>query len=70
MDADQQATLITLMWIGRGDYDISEWQAAYSAAKQSLFTTSAASFLGKPQLADFVEEGLNLYDNCKAKDKA
>ena len=28
LEPDQQVTLVALMWVGRGDYEIDEWEEA------------------------------------------
>lgn len=58
LDVDQQIDLVALAWVGRGDYDISEWQAARKEAAAAHNGRTATYLLGMPLLGDYVEEAL------------
>lgn len=58
LNVDEAAELIALAWIGRGDYDASEWADAVIAARERADRRTARYLLGLPQLADWLEEGL------------
>jgi hypothetical protein len=60
LEPDQQAELIALLWLGRGDYLVSDWEAAKADAASSLIdiTDPAAYLLAHPLAADFLMEGL------------
>jgi len=58
LNVDEAAELIALVWIGRGDYAASEWTEALSAARERPHRRTAKYLLGLPQLADWLEEGL------------
>lgn len=55
---DERIELVALVWIGRGDYDIEEWDDALEAAADQHNERVADYLLGMPRLADFLEEGL------------
>jgi hypothetical protein len=55
----QQAELVALLWLGREDFDASEWEAAVSEAKRSWNTRTAEYLLSTPLVADYLEDGLN-----------
>ncbi len=57
----QQVELVALTWLGRGDYDITEWADAVAQAKDSWNTRTAEYLLGTPMLADYLAEGLDLH---------
>jgi len=57
---DQQAELVALMWIGRGDFDAEEWETVRDQARQSWNERTADYLIGTPLVADFLEEGLDL----------
>jgi hypothetical protein len=59
LNEDQQIDLITLMWIGRGDYDIGEWQAARQDAVDMGEKHIPSYLVQTPLLSDYLEEGLN-----------
>ncbi|WED44445.1 DUF3775 domain-containing protein [Legionella cardiaca] len=57
---DQQATLVALMYVGRGDYDKSEWEDAMLTAKEEWTTHTGQYLLSRPMMADDIERGLEL----------
>ncbi len=60
LDPDLQAELIALMWLGRGDYGLDEWDAALGDAMDSYdeHGNTATYLLSHPMAADYLEEGL------------
>ncbi|AZO22237.1 MULTISPECIES: DUF3775 domain-containing protein [unclassified Mesorhizobium] len=58
LNVDEAAELVALAWVGRGDYDASEWVEAVAAARERANRRTAKYLLGLPQLADWLEEGL------------
>lgn len=61
LEPDQQQTLVALMWVGRGDFSIDEWDEAVSQARASWSLHTAEYLLSTPLLADYLEEGLELH---------
>ena len=59
LNEDEQIDLVTLTWIGRGDFGGKEWQAAREAAISARSDHTAAYLLGIPLLGDYLEEGLS-----------
>lgn len=60
LEPDQQASLVALMWLGRGDFDVEEWDAALEQAMEQANDRTAEYLLATPLVADFLEEGLDL----------
>ena len=60
LEPDQQASLVALMWLGRGDYSEEEWDAACSEAAARLTPRTAEYLMATPLVADYLEEGLFL----------
>lgn len=60
LEPDQQDTLVALMWLGRGDYDVKEWKTALKDARIRKTTPTADYLISTPMVADYLEEGLNL----------
>lgn len=58
MNEDEQAALIALAWIGRGEFDVSEWSEAVRTAKERNLRNADDYLVGMPLLADYLEEGL------------
>ena len=59
LQPDQQAAIVALMWLGRGDFDASQWAKAYALAKDRWNTRTADYLTSTPLLADYLEEALN-----------
>jgi len=57
---DQQATLVALMYLGRGDYSEEEWSDAYNLAEGELGDHTGEYLLARPLVADDIERGLYL----------
>ena len=62
LDPDQQVALIALMWLGRGDYDVEDWESAYADAEAAddLTSQTIEYLMATPLVADYLEEGLAL----------
>lgn len=58
LEPDQQAALVALMWLGRGDYDAEEWLEAVREAAETLTESTAGYLLSHPMVADYLMEGL------------
>ena len=60
LEPDQRAELVALMWLGRGDYLLSEWDSVKADAAESLvdITDPGAYLLSHPLVADYLLEGL------------
>ena len=59
LNEDEQASLIALTWIGRGDYDASEWAETLRLAKERNESGTAAEYLtGMEMLGDYLSEGV------------
>lgn len=60
LEPDQQVDLLTLMYIGRGDFDLDEWSAARKQAKDNLAPNLTDYLLSKPLIADYLSKALEL----------
>lgn len=58
LNRDEQAELVAIMWIGRGTFEADEMNEAVSTAIQEATTPTADYLLGVPNLADYLEDGL------------
>ncbi|MBP0462304.1 DUF3775 domain-containing protein [Roseomonas sp. PWR1] len=58
LNEDEQASLIALAWIGRGDYSGEEWEEARTLAKERNIRDPSEYLLGIEMLGDMLEEGL------------
>ncbi len=58
LNDDEQAELVALTWIGRGDFTVEEWSEVMRTARQRRTNPTADYLLGTPMLGDYLEEGL------------
>jgi uncharacterized protein DUF3775 len=58
LSASEQAELVALMWVGREDAEIEEWDAAVERAKERRETPTESYLLDHPLLAEYWLEGL------------
>jgi len=61
LEPDQQVCLVALMWLGRGDFSLDEWDDALEAAGQAYNARTAEYLIATPLVADYLEEALNLH---------
>lgn len=59
LEPDQQAQLVALFWLGRGDYEVGEWDEAVTEARRLRTTRTAEYLIAHPLLADYFEDGLD-----------
>lgn len=57
LNEDEQAELVAMTWVGRGDFSADEWSDALAAAQERHTGPSSAYLLGMPLLGDLLEEG-------------
>lgn len=63
LEPDQQAELVALMWIGRGDFEPEEWEEAVALAGERADRPTADYLLSHPQVAEDLLEGIDkLFD--------
>jgi hypothetical protein len=59
---DEQVDVIALLWVGRGDFDASEFEEAREAAMGEYRRATTADYLlGTPLLGELLEEALSAY---------
>jgi hypothetical protein len=57
LNEDERADVLALMWLGRGDFDASEWRDGLEQAHQAGDERDARYLMGTPLLADYLEQG-------------
>ncbi|WP_425256286.1 MULTISPECIES: DUF3775 domain-containing protein [Microbaculum] len=60
LDVDEQVDLVTLAWLGRGDYTVADWAELRDEAAGAHNNRTASYLLGMPLLPDHLEEGLSM----------
>lgn len=58
MDRDHQQELIALMWVGRGDFEAQDWDAALTLAAERADAPAAQYLLSHPMAGDDIAAGL------------
>jgi hypothetical protein len=59
---DQLAEVVALAWVGRGTYDVSEWDDACAEANELDSEGAIDELLDMPLLASHLEAGLAAFD--------
>ncbi|MFT5083608.1 MAG: hypothetical protein ACI9Y1_001653 [Lentisphaeria bacterium] len=54
--------VLALLWLGRGDFDASEWSDALALAAENWSANTADYLLSLPLLAEYLSEGLHALD--------
>jgi len=62
LEPDQQVSLVSLMWLGRGDYSLDEWDEAIEYGEDTWTEHTADYLIGTSLLADYLEEGLEQFE--------
>lgn len=57
----QQTHLVALMWVGRGDFELEEWDEALQLARNEWTPRTGDYLSATPMAADYLEEGLALF---------
>jgi hypothetical protein len=60
LNDDEIVDLVALTWLGRGDFTKESWEEARQLAAERHRRHSAAYLTGMPELADHLEEGLDM----------
>ncbi len=55
---EEQAELVALFWVGRGSFEVEEWDEAVQTASASASSPTEDYLKGSPHLADHLEAGL------------
>jgi hypothetical protein len=63
LEPDQQTTLVAMMWLGRGDYSVDEWEEALEYAGEAWNEHTADYLIGTPLLSDYLADALEQFEN-------
>jgi hypothetical protein len=61
MSEEEQASLVALMWVGRGSFEPEEVREAYVTAFREASTPCADYLIGTPHLSDHLEAALDAF---------
>ena len=59
MNDDEKVSLVACMWIGRDSFDADELAEAMETARQEATAPTEEYLSGIPELADFLEDGMD-----------
>ena len=59
LSEDEQASLVAVMWIGRGSFEADELEEAKRTAFEEASTPCSDYLLGTPHMSDHLENGLD-----------
>ena len=57
LNEDEQSALVALVWVGRGDYDLGQWNEALAVARSRRTGPTSRYLFGIPVLADYLGGG-------------
>ena len=58
LDEEERINLVALAWVGRGTYELSDWQDALDTARNEHKKRTAQYLLELPLLGDYLADGL------------
>lgn len=58
LEPRQQQEVVALLWLGREDGTLEEWDSLLETARDEWTTSTADYLIAHPMLADFLAEGL------------
>lgn len=59
LNVDERASLVAIMWVGRGTFEPEEIDEAIATAQAEATTPTREYLKGSPHLADHLENGLD-----------
>jgi hypothetical protein len=62
LNDDEQRDLIALIWLGRGDFTLGEWNEARTAAIDIGRERTPRYVAGIPLVSDYLEDGLSQFN--------
>jgi hypothetical protein len=61
LNEDEQTNLVALAWLGRGTFDLDEWDEALATARDEHNGRTAQYLLGLPLLGDYLADALDAF---------
>jgi hypothetical protein len=66
---EEQASLVAVMWVGRGSFEAEEIEEARRTAFEEATTPCADYLIGTPHLSDHLENGLDALGLSASEDE-
>jgi hypothetical protein len=61
LNVEEQTDLLALIWLGRGDYDIDEWDDALAEAEARIAARDPDYMIGDAALPEYLGDGLEAF---------
>jgi hypothetical protein len=61
LNEEEQVNLVALAWLGRGTYDLDEWDEALQTARDEHNDRTGQYLLGLPLLGDYLADALEAF---------
>lgn len=61
LNVEEQTDLLALIWLGRGDYDIAEWDEALAEAEARIAARDPDYMIGNSALPQYLGDGLEAF---------
>ena len=61
LNEEEQVNLVALAWVGRGTYDLADWDEALDTARTEHNKRTAQYLLGLPLLGDYLADDLDAF---------
>ena len=61
LSEEEQASLIAIMWVGRGSFEPEELSEAYATALREATTACADYLIGTPHASEHLEAAMDLF---------
>ena len=62
LNVEEQTDLLALIWLGRGDYDLAEWDDALAEAEARIAARDPDYMIGDAALPQYLGDGLEAFD--------
>jgi hypothetical protein len=62
LNVEEQVDLLALIFVGRGDYDIAEWEDALDTARTEIADRDPDFMIGDAALPAYLGDGLEAFD--------
>jgi hypothetical protein len=62
LDVDEQIDLLALIMLGRGDYDLDDWEVAVAEAQGRIAARDPDFMIGDAALPQYLGDGLEAFD--------
>jgi hypothetical protein len=61
LNVEEQTDLLALIWLGRGDYDLAEWDDALAEAEARIVARDPDYMIGDAALPQYLGDGLEAF---------